>query len=75
MYLQSIIIFHVCDTSGNVHLPPWTDEWRARGRGRGGRGPGHRRRHAGELSLVETSAVKRSIGSTSGFHNHREGPY
>ena len=22
-----------------------------------------------------TSAVKRSIGSTTGFHNHREGPY
>ena len=21
------------------------------------------------------SAVKRSIGSTTGFHNHREGPY
>ena len=26
-------------------------------------------------SLLGTSAVKRSIGSTTGFHNHGEGPY
>ena len=26
-------------------------------------------------SLVLASAVKRSIGSTTGFHNHGEGPY
>ena len=26
-------------------------------------------------SLVLSSAVKRSIGSTTGFHNHGEGPY
>ena len=27
------------------------------------------------VSRVQTSAVKRSIGSTIGFHNHGEGPY
>ena len=25
--------------------------------------------------IVTTSAVKRSIGSTTSFHNHGEGPY
>ena len=25
--------------------------------------------------VILTSAVNRSIGSTTGFHNHREGPY
>ena len=27
------------------------------------------------LATVIISAVKRSIGSTTGFHNHGEGPY
>ena len=27
------------------------------------------------ICRVWSSAVKRSIGSTTGFHNHREGPY
>ena len=30
---------------------------------------------AGLQLLVLSSAVKRSIGFTIGFHNHREGPY
>ena len=29
----------------------------------------------GAVSSVICGAVKRSIGSTIGFHNHREGPY
>ena len=28
-----------------------------------------------EVQRVIDSAVKLSIGSTTGFHNHREGPY
>ena len=27
------------------------------------------------MSMFRYSAVKRSIGFTTGFHNHREGPY
>ena len=29
----------------------------------------------GGEKCIEISAVKRSIGSTTGFHNHGEGPY
>ena len=39
----------------------------------------HQQAHAGQpgwiLSTLFCSAVKRSIGSTTSFHNHGEGPY
>ena len=40
-------------------------------------GPIWRRGRAAEIRRTwdEVSAVKRSIGSTIGFHNHGEGPY
>ena len=33
------------------------------------------RGYSGHIDIVLTSAVKRSIRSTTGFHNHGEGPY
>ena len=50
-------------------LHVWTDDPGTQ-QVRAGPDPNH-----GQWPHTGTSAVKRSIGSTIGFHNHGEGPY
>ena len=62
-----------------IYLPAkFEDNWRGEGGEQGQAQQRGEHDHEDEVELlvgVLTSAVKRSIGSTTGFHNHGKGPY